>query len=155
ADIGAELRIPQWLARVRVEREEVAFVRAAKYESTRGRQQTTKPWRQQLEFPFQLPCRCLQRANRSPGFVAVHRAPAAGSEAEPGFVHRFALEEDRPPFAGDLIKEAGLRAVAWAVPVRGPGDARIHQDAFDRRLQARLDARPPLRIETVRPRLLH
>src|SRR6266542_3289212 len=110
SDRAAGLELPQRFARARVEREEVAFLRSAEYETTGGRHHA-RPWRRwQREVPHWLPGLHVDGANRAPRFLVEPLFAAAGVVG-PGFVLDARLVVDRSHFADRHIEHLRRRAV--------------------------------------------
>src|SRR6266853_2190104 len=60
--LSAHLEVPQRLARLSVERDEVPFRVAREYYPAGGGERSGPRWRRMTEFPFHLPGRRIDRA---------------------------------------------------------------------------------------------
>src|SRR5262249_12208692 len=127
---AACLELPQTLDRYGVESEEVAFLRTAKDEAARGRQQACPGGRMELELPHELAGHDVQGADGAKGLIAGQCLFAAAQEGTPRLKLRFTLEVVGSHLADGHVEQLCPRAVGRTEPVGGSLEARRNERAL-------------------------
>src|SRR5579872_2610033 len=145
----AHLKSPQYLARPRIERDQVPFRVAAKHEPTRRRKQSPARRADRCELPDRIAALRVQRQNPSASrTAAIYRARLVPLSL---YEILLRLVERHAPFRRGEIVESGLRTVRCRLPVVAAAHPRTSHVPFLGRLLTGDQDRTTVRRDAVRP----
>src|SRR6266851_7670260 len=150
--LSPHLEVPQRLARLSVERDEVAFRVAREYYPAGGRERSCPRGRGMTELPLHLSGRRIDRAQGTPirfGFIRGEICAAVVSV--PRFVRLRGGAEDVALLTRGHVEQSSLWIVRRRHPVGGADGSGTHGVAFERGFGSLIRDWAPLRVLAVAP----